>query len=308
MTDHVLLRATSLSRHYGAFAALKSIDLSLARSEVLGFLGLNGAGKSTTMQILSGALPAHSGSVEICGLSLADDPLAAKRHIGYLPEVPPLYRDMLVDEFLTLCARLRCVEAANIEAAVARAKGRCGLDKVGARPIRNLSKGYGQRVGIAQAILHEPEVLILDEPTAGLDPLQIRDVRELIGELGRKHAVILSTHILPEAKTLASRIVILHQGGIVHDSANHANDALMRMRLRAGPPTSALLTVDAVADAELIEKGTYRVRVDDADDAATALCRAAVAGNWGMLELVADDALEYLFMRLTSSDAADGQQ
>ncbi|CAN0506056.1 unnamed protein product, partial [Phaeothamnion confervicola] len=174
------------------------------------------------MKILCGALAASSGTVDIVGHSLAAAPQAAKAELGYLPEVPPLYRDMLVKDYLRACARLHGVATDALSAAVARARQRCGLQDVGARLISHLSKGYQQRVGIAQAIVHEPQVLILDEPTAGLDPGQIRDVRELIRELGRDRAVIVSTHILPEVRALATRIMILHQGRVVHDAAASA--------------------------------------------------------------------------------------
>ena len=244
MANEVLLAAHSLNRHYGAYQALHDVDITLRRGEVLGFLGLNGAGKSTTMKILAGAMRPHSGAVEVCGRSLASDPLQAKKDIGYLPETPPLYADVRVDDYIAWCARLRGTPGGAIEAAVARARGQCGLADVGHRLIGQLSKGYQQRTGIAQAIVHEPKVLIFDEPTSGLDPLQIRDVRELIGTLARDRAIIISTHILPEVQVLANRIMILHQGRVAHDAP--VDDASGRLLVRfQGDPHPEFL--DAIA-------------------------------------------------------------
>lgn len=206
------LRARNLSRRYGKHTALEGLDLELRKGEILGLLGPNGAGKSTTMRVLTGNLAPGSGSVEICGIDLSENPAAAKMHLGYLPEVPPLYREMTVSEYLHLAARLHRMPEPSVSAAVQQALQRCDLTEVAKRLIDNLSKGFQQRVGIAQAIVHAPAVIILDEPTAGLDPLQIREIRTLIGELGRSHSVILSTHFLPEAEALCSRVLILRQG------------------------------------------------------------------------------------------------
>ena len=303
MSDKVLLAAHGLTRYYGARQALCGVDIVLARGEILGFLGQNGAGKSTTMQILCGALAASSGTVEIGGHSLANAPHAAKAQLGYLPEIPPLYRDMLVDDYLRACARLHGVTADALAAAVARARQRCGLNEVGARLISHLSKGYQQRVGIAQAIVHEPQVLILDEPTAGLDPGQIREVRELIRELGRDRAVIVSTHILPEVRALATRIVVLHQGRVVHDAPASLVRRL-RVRLRRDPGAAALRALAGVSAVTVSPRG-WLLTVGDPDSAAETFACAAVAADWGVLEIEPDyDDLEQLFMHLTSGAAA----
>lgn len=209
------LRARNLSRRYGHRVVLEGLDLELHPGEILGLLGPNGAGKSTTMRILSGNLAPSTGSVEACGVDLCEKPVEAKRHLGYLPETPPLYREMTVSEYLHLVARLHRVPESSVGSAVIQALQRCDLTEVAKRLIGNLSKGYQQRVGIAQAIVHVPAVIILDEPTAGLDPLQIREIRALIAELGRSHGVILSTHFLPEAEALCSRVLILRQGRAV---------------------------------------------------------------------------------------------
>ncbi|PWB58989.1 MAG: multidrug ABC transporter ATP-binding protein [Nitrosomonadales bacterium] len=209
------LRARNLSRRHGRRMVLEALDLELYPGEVLGLLGPNGAGKSTTMRILTGNLAPGTGSVEICGVDLLENPVAAKMHLGYLPEIPPLYRELTVAEYLRLAARLHRVLESGVDAAVAQALQRCDLAGAAKRQIGNLSKGFQQRVGIAQAIVHSPAVIILDEPTAGLDPLQIREIRALIAELGRSHGVILSTHFLPEAEALCSRVLILRQGRAV---------------------------------------------------------------------------------------------
>lgn len=212
----ITLSAHDLIRQFGRYSAVRGVSLQLRRGEVLGLLGHNGAGKSTTLQMLSGALLADSGQVEICGFDLARQPARAKACIGYLPETPPLYRDMRVEDYLSFAAGLRLVPRKKIAGAVADAIRRCGLPTVGRKIIGNLSKGYQQRVGIAQAIIHNPEVIILDEPTVGLDPAQIRDIRALIRELGDAHSVILSTHLLSEVESICDRVEIMHEGRLIY--------------------------------------------------------------------------------------------
>jgi ABC-2 type transport system ATP-binding protein len=211
----ITVSAKDLSRSYGARCAVRNIGFELRQGEVLGLLGPNGAGKTTTLQMLAGCLAPSTGTVEICGINLLEHPRQAKALLGYLPETPPLYRELSVDEYLRLAARLHRVPQHEIAAAVNQAKQRCGLSEVGKRLVGNLSKGYQQRVGIAQAIVHNPRVAILDEPTVGLDPIQIREIRSLIRELGGEHSVILSTHILPEVESVCDRIQIMNRGQLV---------------------------------------------------------------------------------------------
>lgn len=209
------ISAHSLRRDFGTYTAVREINLELKRGEVLGFLGPNGAGKTTTMRMLTGNLAPSSGSVEICGIDLLDKPRNAKIHIGYLPETPPLYQELTVNEYLRLAAKLHLVSSIKIYSALDEVKLHCGLKDTGKHLIGSLSKGYKQRVGIAQAIIHDPDVIILDEPTIGLDPNQMREILSLIRELGTKHSVILSTHILPEVESVCDRVQIIHQGKTV---------------------------------------------------------------------------------------------
>lgn len=221
-----LITATGLSRDYGDHRAVINLDVELRKGEVLGLLGPNGAGKSTTMQMLTGNLAPTAGEIHINGVDLLDEPRKAKQQIGYLPEQPPVYRDLTVSEYLHYCARLRNVPAAQRQGGVERASERCGLKDVGKRLIGNLSKGYRQRVGIAQAILHNPAVVILDEPTVGLDPIQIREIRSLIRELGQEHGIILSTHILPEVQAVCGRVQILNRGKTVFNNTLEGVESL----------------------------------------------------------------------------------
>jgi ABC-2 type transport system ATP-binding protein len=308
MRSSSLLCAQGLARRYGSRVAVATVSLNLQRGEVLGLLGLNGAGKSTIMQMLAGVLEPHAGQIAICGHDLAGAPLLAKRHLGYLPETPPLFNDATVDEYLAFCARLHGVSARQVGAQLQRAKARCRLEAVGARLIRNLSKGYQQRVGLAQAIVHEPAVLILDEPTVGLDPAQIQEVRELIRSLGREHAILLSTHLLTEAASVCSRVVILHQGRLVYDQVLGADPHSILVGLRQPP---ALATLRTTLAAEVIEVATGRFEIHAADREATLarIVTAAVTHDWQLYELThGGSALERTFLDLTrdhhSADAA----
>jgi len=216
-SDAGMIEVAHLTKRYHKLVAVDDISFRVERGEVLGFLGPNGAGKTTTMRILTGALPATSGKVAVAGFDVFDAPLQVKRRVGYLPEVPPLYEELDVDAYLRFVARLKAVARRERRAEIERVLGICGLEDVQRRLIANLSKGYRQRVGVAQALLGQPEVLILDEPTIGLDPNQIVEIRDLIRTLSAAHTVILSTHILPEVVQLCRRVVIIHRGRIVAD-------------------------------------------------------------------------------------------
>jgi len=213
-----VIEARGLSKRYGDVVAVDDVSFSVAKDEVVGFLGPNGAGKTTTMRMLTGFLPPTDGTASVAGHDIFDAPLAARRCVGYLPESPPLYPEMTVSSYLDFVARIKDVPRRRRREGVERALERCGLTSVRTRVIGTLSKGFRQRVGLAQAIVHEPPVLILDEPTVGLDPLQVREIRGLIAELvapeqgEAQHAVILSTHILPEVEAICRRVILIHEG------------------------------------------------------------------------------------------------
>ena len=209
-----MVEIKNLTKYYGQKAAVKNISFTVEDHEILGFLGPNGAGKSTTMNIICGVIPSSSGTVTINGFDIAKDPIKAKRHIGFLPEIPPVYPDMKVKEYLTFVAGLKGVPGVKRKAQVAKAMDRLRITDVAGRLIRNLSKGYRQRVGFAQALLGEPDVLILDEPTVGLDPEQVIEVRNLILELKQDHTIILSSHVLSEISAVCDRVVIISKGEI----------------------------------------------------------------------------------------------
>jgi ABC-2 type transport system ATP-binding protein len=218
VVDGVAIEAEGLSKRYGDLEAVRDLSFTVGKGEIVGFLGPNGAGKTTTMRMLTGFLPATDGSAAIAGHDIFADPLNARRAIGYLPETPPLYPEMTVQAYLDFVAKLKDVARGERAQAVSRALDRCGLSDVRRRVIGDLSKGFRQRVGLAQAIVHDPPVLILDEPTVGLDPIQIREIRGLIAELAApdqgaaRHTVILSTHILPEVEAICERIILINRG------------------------------------------------------------------------------------------------
>jgi len=220
MSAPITLSAQNLVRRRDHHLVVDNVSLELRRGEVLGLLGHNGAGKSTTLQMLTGALPPLSGQIEVCGFDMLNQPQNAKSCVGFLPEHPPLYREMRVDDFLSYAARLHKIPSAKLADALALAKQRCGLQDSGRKLIGALSKGYQQRVGIAQAIIHNPAVVVLDEPTVGLDPAQIRDIRTLIRELGNNSSVILSTHLLNEVESLCDRVMILQKGRLIYSGSS----------------------------------------------------------------------------------------
>ena len=277
-----LIRLEHVYRYYGHTCALNDVSFSVGKGEVLGLLGPNGAGKSTAMQIISGNLAPSAGQVWVNGLDLLDRPIAAKAGLGYLPDQPPLYRELSVDEYLFYCARLHRIPAKQQRTAIATAKERCGLTEVGRRLLGNLSKGYQQRVGIAQAIIHSPAVVILDEPTVGLDPLQMREIRTLIRELRSEHSIILSTHILPEVQAVCNRVQIISAGKLL---LNDSIEGLQRrmhvsslvLGLRRSPPSAELEALPGVAAVEALEEGHWRIHYDPEHNPAEQLAAVAVS-------------------------------
>ena len=311
MNGTVLVEVKNLSRFYGAFQAVKDVSFTIRRGEVLGFLGPNGAGKTTTMQIISGNLAPSGGSVAIAGHDLLEDPHAAKSQIGYLPEQPPLYRELTVDEYLDYCAALNHIPRAQRRQARDNAKERCGLHDTGGRLIGNLSKGFQQRVGIAQAIIHLPPVVILDEPTVGLDPIQIREIRTLIRELGRDHGVILSTHILPEVQATCDWVQIINKGELVLNQSiegleHHMKSASLTVGFRHPPAPEVLAQLPGVKTVQPDKDGRLNVFHDTGVNPTDDIVRQSVEQSWGLYELRPGRlSLEQVFLDLTVEATAD---
>ena len=323
MTDDILIKVEQLTRYYGYSrgnsldsahskpqAAVDSISFEVRRGEVLGFLGPNGAGKSTTMRMITGNLAPSHGRITINGIDILEQPKRAKAHIGFLPEQPPLYRELSVDEYLQFCARLNRIPRQQQAAAVTSAKQRCGLREVGGRLIGNLSKGYQQRVGIAQAIIHSPSVVVLDEPTVGLDPIQIREIRQLIRDLSQEHSVILSTHILPEVQATCDRVQIINQGQLVLSDSiesltRRMQTSSLRMRTSAAADIDTLLSIDGVHAADVLDDGSILVQHQPDTNPAPDLAQAAVEHRWGLLELTPQRrSLEEIFVDITTIEPA----
>ncbi|GAB4508773.1 MAG: ATP-binding cassette domain-containing protein [Sulfuricaulis sp.] len=314
MSHNALVEIRNLSRFYGTLQAVKDVSFTIRQGEVLGFLGPNGAGKTTTMQIISGNLAPSGGSVTIAGHDLLEDPRAAKSQIGYLPEQPPLYRELTVDEYLDYCAALSRVPRAQRMQARENAKERCGLHNTGRRLIGNLSKGFQQRVGIAQAIIHLPPVVILDEPTVGLDPIQIREIRALIRELGKEHGVILSTHILPEVQATCDRVQIINKGELVLNESiegleHHMKSASLTVAFRHPPEQKVLEKLPGVKSVQPEKDGRMHVFHEAEQNPTDGILRMAVEKNWGLYEIRPGRlSLEQIFMELTTDAVAESPE
>ena len=308
MSSDILVKVEHLSRHYGSLQAVNTVAFAVRRGEVLGFLGPNGAGKSTTMQMITGNLAPSAGRIEICGIDLLDQPKQAKAQIGYLPEQPPLYRELSVDEYLRFCARINRLAKDKIKSALQSAKERCGLTDVGHRLIGNLSKGYQQRVGIAQAIIHSPAVVVLDEPTVGLDPIQIREIRSLIREIGKEHAVILSTHILPEVQMTCDHVQIINRGHLVYnDSMANLNQQTratsMIIGLQTPPTIETLQNLPQIHQVEQLSNQRFRLSHAAEQQPSIEIAKLAIERNWGLCELTPEyKTLEQIFVEITSKE------
>ena len=308
MKNERLLNVKHLSRFYGSLAAVNNINFHLNKGEVLGFLGPNGAGKSSTMQVITGNLAPSTGQIDVCGFDLLDAAKQAKANIGYLPEQPPLYRELTVNEYLSFCAQLNRVEKSKQKAALDRAKERCGLTEVGKRLINNLSKGFQQRVGIAQAIIHNPAIVVLDEPTVGLDPIQIREIRTLIRELAEDHGVILSTHILPEVQMTCDRVQIINKGQLVYsDNISNLKQRMQSNSLIVGlnnpPAETELAALSHIDNVEKMPENRFRLSHSHEHHPAENFAELAAKNNWGLFELTPGrKTLEQIFVELTSSE------
>ena len=301
-----------VTKRYGALTAIQDITFSVAKGEIVAFLGPNGAGKTTTMRILTGYMPATSGNVYVAGFDCQESPLEIKQRIGYLPEHPPLYLELTVDEYLTFVGRLKGVTLEQLSNRMNQVVEQTGLENVRKRVIGHLSRGYRQRVGLAQALIHDPPVLILDEPTVGLDPNQIIEIRELIKSLAGSHTIILSTHILPEATALCERMIIIHQGQIVAIDTQEQLAARLRrsekLRVTVKTPLtdmeSQLRTVSGVVNVSASDtENTYIVEAELGHDIREAVMNFVIQREIGLLELsIISMSLEDVFIRLTNED------
>lgn len=304
----ITLAARNLTRRFGNQTVIHGVSLELRRGEVLGLLGHNGAGKTTTLQMLTGCLLPNSGEIDICGISLLRQRGLAKAHLGYLPETPPLYRELSVNDYLTFAARLRGMESAAVAEALAQTRQRCGLEAVSKKIIGTLSKGYQQRVGIAQAIIHRPAVIVLDEPTIGLDPVQIRGIRSLIRELGDTHSVILSTHLLSEVESVCDRVEIMQHGKLIYGDTSahmqqHGSVSGFTISLRNPPPLSVLEGIAGISHVEQLSATQFRVLHAPDHNPKGALLTLAEQQGWQLEQLTPLQAtLEDVFVKITDTE------
>jgi ABC-2 type transport system ATP-binding protein len=313
-----MITVENLTKRYPAKTAIEGVSFQVEKGEILGFLGPNGAGKTTTMRIVTGFIPASDGTVRVDGFDVFENPLDVRRRIGYLPENPPLYLEMTVTGYLRFVAKIKGVPKEKIDAEVKRVMERASIADVQDRIIAKLSKGYKQRVGLAQALLNDPPILILDEPTIGLDPKQIHEVRELIKDFAGNHTVVLSTHILPEVEQTCHRVVIIDKGKIVAvDTPKNLRFQLQgaeRISLEVQGPvseiTSKLKAMPGVVDVRKIADtdGRHRFQVDGElrKDIRSDLARTIVQNGWGLYELQsATMSLEDIFLKLTKEEEGE---
>lgn len=310
-----MIKVENLTKRFAGVTALNGVSFEVQRGEIVGFLGPNGAGKSTTMRILTGFIPASSGRVEVGGLDVFENSLEVRRQVGYMPENNPLYVDMRVCEYLNFRARLKGLSRADRKRRIAEVMEQCGIQDVRRRIIGHLSKGYRQRVGLADALLAEPDLLILDEPTIGLDPVQIRQVRQLIRDLGKQHTILLSTHILPEVEMTCNRVIIIHRGKIL---ASDTPDNLTKA-LHAGGPIYAEVRGPAsevqakLRGVEGVESLTAKpgddgfvfitIQPKAGEDPRERIYRAVAGNGWGLRELNRSrTTLEDIFVQITREE------
>lgn len=307
-----MIEVRNLTKQYGQIKAVDQISFDVHQGEIIGFLGPNGAGKTTTMRILTCFMPATSGTAKIAGFDVFEEPLEVKKRVGYLPEIPPLYSEMTVESYLDYVATIKAVPSKKRKQAVSHVIERCALGSVKNRLIGHLSKGFRQRVGLAQALVHNPQILILDEPTIGLDPKQIIEIRKLIKELSGDHTVILSTHILPEVTQLCQRIIILNQGKIVaidtYDqlAADLRKTNKIELKLRkADSAVEKIKSIPDVLDVAIVDRdqGILRVECNLNDKVREEIAKAVVQGGHGLLEMrLIDYSLEEVFLKLTTQE------
>jgi ABC-2 type transport system ATP-binding protein len=309
-----MIKVEQLTKKYAGVTGIDQISFEVGKGEIVGFLGPNGAGKTTTMRILASYMPASSGRATVAGFDVFSDSLKARRHLGYLPENVPLYHDMRVNEYLRYRGALKGLAGKRLKNRLGTIRELCGLREVGRKKIAGLSKGFRQRVGLAEAMIHEPDLLILDEPTIGLDPNQIRQVRELIKSLGDRHTILLSTHILSEVEATCSRVIIINRGRIeASDTPDNLvnqlrTSGLLRLEVKCGPenPVTYLSELSGVREVRAISDGEWRcfeIRIEANSDPREQIFQLAVGRNWVIRELSKERAtLEDAFVELTHTD------
>jgi len=300
-----IVKIEHLSHKYSSSWAIRDINMEISQTGIVGLLGSNGAGKSTTMNIMCGVLNQTQGKVYIDGIDMQEDPKSAKKQIGFLPQTPPLYMDLTVDEYLIHCAYLRLIEKDKVKSALEDAKERCGITHFSHRLIRNLSGGYRQRVGIAQAIIHRPKLVVLDEPTNGLDPNQIIEVRALIKEIAADRAVIFSTHILSEVQVLCKEIKMIEGGKMVFADTmdafnNYVEPHSVLMRMEDPPSEAVLLQIPGATKVDFLTERTIRLYFNGDPDITGKIISASVNNNWQLREITLDkSSLDEIFAQLS---------
>ena len=310
-----MVEVKNLTKHYGDYIAVEDLSFEVKKGEILGFLGPNGAGKTTTMRIITGFMPPTSGTVLVAGFDLVDNSLQARAHIGYLPETVPLYTDMTVQGYLSFMGTLRGMNPKVIKSRISDVIDSCRLGDYFKIHIGKLSKGYRQRVGIAQAVLHEPDVLVLDEPTIGIDPIQVVETRQLIRDLGGNQTVILSTHILPEVSMLCSRVLIIHEGQIVaEDTPRNLADRLQgveRLEVEVqGPKVDVMEALEKIRGVVGVtcstndnERNIYKLQARRGLDLRPTVSRTVISNGWSLLNLqMVSMSLEEIFLKLTTDE------
>lgn len=309
--EEPIVRVEHLSHRYSVQWAIRDINFEINQKGILGLLGSNGAGKSTTMNIICGVLNQTEGTVYINGIDTRKNPVEAKKHIGFLPQKPPLYTDHNVDEYLTYCAGLRLMEDSKIKEAVEVAKARCGISHFSKRLVKNLSGGYQQRLGIAQAIVHNPKFVVLDEPTNGLDPNQILEIRDLIREIACDHSVLLSTHILSEVEAICQSIKMIEQGKLIfsgtidefHDSVK-SNNCIVR--LENAPVEEELRNIPGVIKVKKLDEHTFRVQFEQDVPVTNRVAEISVNRGWRLSEIQMEKvSMDEIFAQLSGKRVVD---
>jgi ABC-2 type transport system ATP-binding protein len=306
-----MIEVQNLTKRYGNLVAIDNVSFRVGQGEILGFLGPNGAGKTTTMRIITGYMPPTEGTVRIADFDVIENPIEAKERIGYLPENLPLYNDMTVEGYLDFVADIKKVSGKDKKSRIDLTMEKCGITDVRGRLVGNLSKGYRQRVGIAQALVHEPAVLVLDEPTIGLDPKQIIEIRELIKSLAGERTVILSTHILPEVTMTCTRVAIINRGKIaLEESLDRLSEDIgntqmifLKLNYSGNKIKEKILSIPSVSEVNENSSGEFIVRSKDGTDIREELANMVVGNGWGLLELrPLTQTLEEVFLRVISTE------